>query len=54
MSGDGGWSGHQVDGRGRQGVVVGVAAVAAVPSHGHACALVRAYGEAGWRGDWCR
>jgi len=28
--------------------VVGVVAVAAVASYGHAYALVRAYGEAGW------
>ena len=32
------------------GVVVGVAAVAAVASYEHAYALVRAHGEAGWTG----
>jgi len=32
------------------GAVVGVAAVAAVASHEHAYALVRAHGEAGWTG----
>jgi hypothetical protein len=30
------------------GAVVGVAAVAAVASYEHACALARAHGEAGW------
>ena len=32
------------------GAVVGVAAVAAVASYEHACALVRAHGETGWIG----
>ena len=32
------------------GAVVGVAAVAAVASYEHACALVGAHGEAGWTG----
>jgi hypothetical protein len=32
------------------GAVVGVAAVAAVASYGHAYALVRVHGEAGWTG----
>src|SRR6516165_3112563 len=32
------------------GVLVGVAAVAAVASYEHAYALVRAHGEAGWTG----
>jgi hypothetical protein len=32
------------------GAVLGVAAVAAVASYEHACALVRAHGEAGWTG----
>jgi hypothetical protein len=36
------------------GAVVGVAAVAAVASYGHAYAVVRAHGEAGGRSDWCR
>jgi hypothetical protein len=32
------------------GRVVGIAVVAAVASYEHACALVRAHGEAGWTG----
>ena len=51
VSGDGGRSGHWVD---DGGSVVGVAAVAAVASYEHACALVGAHGEAGWRVGWCR
>jgi Protein of unknown function (DUF2637) len=45
--GDGGRWVHPVDDR---GAVLGVAAVAAVASYEHACAPVRAHGEAGWTG----
>lgn len=47
VPGDCGGPGHPVD----DGAwVVGVAAVAAVPSYEHPYALVRAHGEAGWTG----